>query len=139
MYINKMNTTDYLVQSDILAGVISALISKMSCKATTQNLWKPAVESIVMSILGRMWENNLTGKTFSREPESGKPIGIPYIRSEEGRSSLIIYITSVLYAYISKKGNAYESATMNVASDVLGSQLQAALFENDNVWYAKAK
>ena len=134
-----MNTTDYIVQSDILAGVISALISKMSCKGvSTANLWKPAVESIVMSILGRMWENNLTGKTFSREPEVGKP-GTPYIRSEEGRSSLIIFLASIIYSYIGKKGNAYESATMNVASDVLGSQLQAALFETDTVWYAKAK
>ena len=135
-----MNTTDYLVQSDILAGVISALISKMSCKGvSTANLWKPAVESIVMSILGRMWENQLTSKTFSREPEVGKPGTTPYIRTEEGRSSLIIFLASIIYSYIGKKGNAYESATMNVSADVLGSQLQAALFENDNVWYAKAK
>ena len=134
-----MNTTDYLVQSDILAGVISALISKMSCKATTQNLWKPAVESIVMSILGRMWENNLTGKTFSREPEAGKPGLSPYIRTEEGRSSLVIFIVSVIYAYIGKKGNVYESATLNVAADVLANQIQTSLFETDTVWYAKAK
>jgi hypothetical protein len=85
-----------------------------------------------------MFENNLTGKTFSREAEAGKP-GLPYIRTEEGRSSLVIFIASVIYAYIGKKGNAYESATMNVASDVLGSQLQAALFDVDTVWYAKAK
>ncbi len=134
-----MNQTDYVVQSDILAGVISAILSKLSCKGvSTANMWKPALESLVLSILGRMWENNLSGKTFSREPESGKP-GIPYIRTEEGRSSMIIFVASVVYSYISKRSNVYESATLNVASDVLSSQIQAAMFDSDIVWFAKAK
>ena len=134
-----MNQVDYLVQSDVLAGVISAVLSKLSCKGVSNaNLWKPAVESIVLSILGRMWENNLTGKTFSRESVDNK-VGVPYIKTEEGRSSLVIWISSLIIAYINKKGNVYEYATMNVASDVLGSQLQAALFDVDTVWYAKAK
>ena len=135
-----MNQTDYVVQSDILAGVISAILSKLSCKGvSTANMWKPALESLVLSILGRMWENNLSGKTFSREPESGKPTGTPYIRTEEGRSSMIIFVASVVYSYISKRSNVYESATLNVASDVLASQIQAAMFDSDTVWYAKAK
>ena len=134
-----MNQVDYLVQSDVLAGVLSAVLSKLSCKGVSNaNLWKPAVESIMLSVIGRMFENNLTGKTFSREAEAGKP-GLPYIRTEEGRSSLVIFIASVIYAYIGKKGNVYESATLNVASDVLASQIQTALFETDTVWYAKAK
>ena len=136
-----MNQTDYVVQSDILAGVVSAVLSKLSCKGVSNaNLWKPFVESTVLSILGRMWENNLTGKTFSREPEAGKPVGIPYIRSEEGRSAILIFLVSMIYGYISKKGGSvYESATMNVAADVLGSQLNQAIFDTDTVWYAKAK
>ncbi len=135
-----MNQVDYLVQSDVLAGVVSAILTKLSCKGVSNaNMWKPAVESIVLSIIGRMFENNLTGKTFSREAEAGKPGLSPYIRTEEGRSSLVIFIASVIYSYIGKKGNVYEYATMNVASDVLGSQLQAALFDVDTVWYAKAK
>jgi hypothetical protein len=135
-----MNQTDYVVQSDILAGVISAILTKLSCKGVSNaNMWKPALESIVLSILGRMWESNLSGKTFSREPVAGKTVGDPYIKTEEGRSALIIWITSCVVAYISKKPNMYEPATMNVAADVLGSQLQAALFDVDTVWYAKAK
>ena len=134
-----MNQTDYLVQSDVLAGVISAILTKLSCKGVSNaNMWKPAVESIVLSIIGRMFENNLTGKTFSREAEAGKP-GLPYIRTEEGRSSLVIFIASVIYSYIGKKGNVYEYATMNVAADVLGSQLNQSIFDTDTVWYAKAK
>jgi hypothetical protein len=86
-----------------------------------------------------MWESNLTSKTFSREPVAGKPTGDPYIRTEEGRSSLIIFLVSLVYAYTSKKTNMYESATLNVAADVLGSQLQQALFDADTVWYAKPK
>ena len=135
-----MNQTDYLVQSDVLAGVISAILTKLSCKGVSNaNMWKPFVESVVLSVVGRMWENNLTGKTFSREPETGKPGGIPYIRSEEGRSAIIIYLVSLVYSYISKKSNMYESSIMNVSSDVLASQIQAALFDVDTVWYAKAK
>ena len=135
-----MNQTDYVVQSDILAGIVSAVISKLSCKGVSNaNLWKPFVESSVLSIVGRMWENNLTSKTFSREPVAGKTVGDPYIKTEEGRSSLVIFIASMIIAYTSKKGNVYESATLNVAADVLGSQLQQALFETDTVWYAKAK
>ena len=135
-----MNQTDYIVQSDVLAGVISAILTKLSCKGVSNaNMWKPAVESIVLSIIGRMFENNLTGKTFSREAEAGKPTGIPYIRTEEARSSLLIFIVSVIYSYIGKKGNVYESATLNVAADVLANQLNQALFETDTVWYAKAK
>jgi hypothetical protein len=134
-----MNTVDYIVQSDVLAGVISAILTKLSCKGVSNaNMWKPAVESIVLSIIGRMFENNLTGKTFSREAEAGKP-GLPYIRTEEGRSSLVIFIVSVIYAYIGKKGNVYESATLNVAADILANQVQTRLFDVDTVWYAKAK
>ena len=134
-----MNQTDYVVQSDILAGIVSAVLSKLSCKGvSTANLWKPAVESIMLSVIGRMFENNLTSKTFSREAEAGKP-GLPYIRTEEGRSSLVIFIVSVIYAYIGKKGNVYESATLNVAADILANQVQTSLFDVDTVWYAKAK
>ncbi len=135
-----MNQTDYLVQSDILAGIVSAVLSKLSCKGVSNaNLWKPAVESILLSITGRMMENNLTGKTFSRESGVDGKIGAPYIKTDEGRSSLIIFLVSLVYAYTSKKGSVYESATLNVSADVLGSQLQQALFDNDTVWYAKAK
>ena len=135
-----MNQTDYVVQSDILAGIVSAVLSKLSCKGVSNaNLWKPFVESTVLSILGRMWENNLTGKTFSRESSVDGKIGAPYIKTDEGRSSLIIFLVSLIYAYTSKKGGVYESAILNVAADVLGSQLQQAIFDTDTVWYAKAK
>jgi hypothetical protein len=86
-----------------------------------------------------MWESNLKSKTFSREPVAGQTVGDPYIKTDEGRSSLVIFIASMIIAYTSKKGNVYESATLNVAADVLGSQLQQALFDTDTVWYAKAK
>ena len=136
-----MNQVDYLVQSDVLAGVVSAVLSKLSCKSVSNaNLWKPFVESVVLSVVGRMWESNLTSKIFSREPDAGKPTGTPYIRSDEGRSAILIYVVSMIYGYITKKGGSvYESSTMNVAADVLASQINAALFENDTVWYAKAK
>ena len=135
-----MNQVDYLVQSDVLAGVVSTILTKMSCKSVSNaNLWKPFVESVVLSVVGRMWESNLTSKIFSREPDAGKLNGTPYIRSDEGRSAIIIWLVSLVYAYISKKPNMYESSILNVAADVLASQTQAALFDVDTVWYAKAK
>ena len=133
-----MNTTDYLVSSDLASGAIAVVLGKLSCRSVSNaNLWKPFVESMIMSIIGRMGEDSLTGKSFSRSGATATTQGEPYLRTEEARSSLIIFISSMVLAYVMKSKNMYENGMLNVTADVLGSQLTQALFATDTVWYSK--
>ena len=55
-----MNTTDYLVSSDLASGVVAAVLEKVSGHVSTQNLWRPLVENTVLSVVGRMGESYLS-------------------------------------------------------------------------------
>ena len=130
-----MNSTDYLVQSDVVAGVVSMSMSKL-CGKSTSTLWKPFVESIALSIVGRMGEGYLSGKMWSRAGTDDKTSGVPYVRTDQGRSAIVIFISSLVVSYIMKNKMAYETGVWNVSADVLGAELNAALFETDKVWFA---
>ena len=102
-----MNTTDYLIASDVASGVTAVVLEKVSGHISNANLWKPLLENTVLSILGRMGQSYLAGKTFSTAGTDGKE-GTPYIRTAQGRSSLIIYISDMIIQYI-MKNTCYES------------------------------
>ena len=130
-----MNTVDYLVQSDVVAGVVSMSMSKL-CGKSTSTLWKPLVESIALSIIGRMGEGYLSGKMWSRAGADDKTTGAPYVRTDQGRSAIVIFLSSLVVSYVMKNKWAYESGVWNVSADVLGSELNAAIFQTDRVWFA---
>lgn len=131
-----MNQTDYLVTSDILAGVVSMSMAKLCGKVSTPNLWKPMIESISLSVVGRMGEGYLSGKMWSRAGTDDKTTGVPYIRSDQGRSAIVIFLSSLVVSYVLKNKMAYETGVWNVSADILGSELTSALFETDKVWFA---
>ena len=131
-----MNTADYLVASDIASGVTAAVLEKVSGHISNANLWKPLVENTVLSILGRMGQSYLAGKTFSSAGIDGKE-GTPYIRTAQGRSSLIIYISDMIIQYIMKNKNKYSHSLLAVASDSLGSEITSALMATDTVLISK--
>ena len=130
-----MDTSSYLVSSDIASGVVAAVMQKLSCKVSNAKLWRPFVENVVLSIMGRMGETYLSGAWFSRAAV-GNTAGTPYIKTDEGRSSIIIAISSMMYTYIMKSSNPYEHVALSVSSDVLGSSIVQALFAKDGIWWA---
>ena len=133
-----MNTTDYLVASDVASGVTAVVLEKVSGHISNANLWKPLVENTVLSILGRMGQSYLAGKTFSSAGTDGKP-DQPYIRTAQGRSSLIIYISDMIIQYVMKNKNKYSHSLLAVASDSLGNEITSALMDTDTVLIAAKK
>ena len=133
-----MNTTDYLVASDVASGVTAVVLEKVSGHISNANLWKPLVENTVLSILGRMGQSYLAGKTFSSAGTDGKE-GTPYIRTAQGRSSLIIYISDMIIQYVMKNKNKYSHSLLAVASDSLGSEIISSLMDTDTVLIAAKK
>ena len=133
-----MNTTDYLVASDVASGVTAVVLEKVSGHISNANLWKPLVENTVLSILGRMGQSYLAGKNFSSAGTDGKE-GTPYIRTEQGRSSLIIYISDMIIQYVMKNKNKYSHSLLAVASDSLGSEIISSLMDTDTVLIAAKK
>ena len=133
-----MNTTDYLVASDVASGVTAVVLEKVSGHISNANLWKPLVENTVLSILGRMGQSYLAGKTFSSAGTDGKE-GTPYIRTAQGRSSLIIYISDMIIQYVMKNKNKYSHSLLAVASDSLGNEITSALMDTDTVLIAAKK
>ncbi len=131
-----MDTTSYLTSSDIASGVVAATMQKLCGKVSNAKLWKPFVENVVLSIMGRMGETYLSGAWFSRAPVSMADPGTPYVRTGEGRSAIIIAISSMMYTYIMKSSNRYEHVALSVSSDVLGSAIVKALFAKDAVLLA---
>ena len=130
-----MDTTSYLVTSDIFSGIVAAVMQKLSCKVSNAKVWKPFVENVVFSIMGRMGETYLSGAWFSRATV-GASAGTPYVRTDEGRSAIVIAISSMMYSYIMKNSNPYEHVALSVSSDVLGSSIVQAMFAKDGVWLA---
>ena len=131
-----MNTTDYLIASDVASGVTAVVLEKVSGHISNANLWKPLVENTVLSILGRMGQSYLAGKTFSSAGTDGKE-GTPYIRTAQGRSSLIIYISDMIIQYVMKNKNKYSHSLLAVASDSLGNEITSALMDTDTVLISK--
>ena len=130
-----MNTTDYLVASDVSYGIVAAILERLSGHVSNEKMWKPFVENTVLSVIGRMGESYLSGSMFSKKTE-GKP-DQPYIRTAQGRSGLIIYISDMILQYIMKNKNKYGHSLLAVASDSLGNEIVGALLEKDSVLIAK--
>ena len=135
-----MNTTDYLVSSDIAPGVLAALMTKMNCKSDkTYQLWKPVVEGVVLSVIGRMGQSSLSGAWLSAKPATAGGTGDPYIRTETGRSSIMIAITSGIYGYAMKNKNDAQHVMTFVSADVLANEIVKTFVATDSVWLAAAK
>ena len=129
-----MNTKDWIVSSDIAAGITSTVLNKLSCKGLSNaNMWKPLVESLSLSVLGRLTSSWFSGKMFSSGTDEK-----PYVKTDEGRSALVIFISSLIISYIMKQKNMYENAAWNVSADVVGSQITQAIFSQDIVWFARS-
>ena len=133
-----MNQSDYLVSSDIASGVVMAVMAKLQCHSSTANLWKPILMATTYSIIGRLGENFLDSKMLSRAGV-GDSKGVAYLRTEESRSSIIIFISSMVYSYVMKSKNQWSDALQFVASDVLASQIVQGLFSQDMVWWSATK
>ena len=134
-----MNTSDYLVSSDLATGVLAALMTKMNVKSEkTAQLWKPAIEGIVLSVVGRMLQSSLTGSWLSSKDKTGG-VGEPYIKTDIGRSSIVIAIASAIYGYAMKNKNDAQFVAMIVSADVLGNEIVKALMTTDTVWLSAAK
>ena len=131
-----MNTQDYLVSSDVASGITAAVLEKVNGHVSNEKIWRPFVENTVLSILGRMGQSYLAGKTFSQAGTDGKP-DQPYIRTAQGRSSLIIYISDMIIQYVMKNKNKYSHSLLAVASDTLGNEIVGALMTTDTVLIAK--
>ena len=59
-----MDTTNLLITSDIITGVMASLMTKMGCKSErSYMLWKPFVEGVVLSITGRWGQSYLAGSS----------------------------------------------------------------------------
>ena len=135
-----MNTTDYLVSSDIATGVIAALMTKMNCKSEkTSQLWRPVVEGLVLSVIGRMGQSSLSGAWLSAKPATTGGTGDPYIKTETGRSSLIIALVSGIYGYAMKNKNDAQHVMTFVSADVLANEIVKTFMATDSVWLAAAK
>ena len=135
-----MNTNDYLVSSDLATGVLAALMTKMNCKSEkTSQLWRPAVEGVVLSVVGRMAQSSLAGSWLSSKPEKTGGTGEAYIRTEIARSSVAIAIAAAIYGYATKNKNDAQYVSMIVSADVLGNELVKAFMANDTVWLAASK
>ena len=131
-----MNTTDYLVSSDLASGIVAMVLERVTNHVSNEKMWRPFVENTVLSIVGRMGQSYLTGSTFSKAGTDGKP-DQPYIRTAQGRSSLIIYISDMIIQYVMKNKNKYSHSLLAVASDSLGNEITSALMTSDTVLIAK--
>ena len=90
-----MNTKDWIVSSDIAAGITSTVLNKLSCKGLSNaNMWKPFVESLSLSVLGRLTSSWFSGKMFSSGTDEK-----PYVKTDEGRSALVIFISSLKFRF----------------------------------------
>ena len=83
-----------------------------------------------------MGQSYLARSTFSKASADGKP-DQPYIRTAQGRSSLIIYISDMIIQYVMKNKNKYSHSLLAVASDSLGNEITSALMTSDTVLIAK--
>ena len=127
---DNMNTTDYLLYSDIASGVVALVFSKLQGN-NSNSLWKPFIESVTYSILGRMAEKKLD---YTKTDKSS------YIRTAEGRSSIVVFIASMIYSYIMKNNkNKWMHSSTAVSSDVLGNEITGAIFAKDSVIYSAGK
>ena len=134
-----MDTTNLLISSDIATGVLAALMTKMGCKsARSYMLWKPFVEGAVLSITGRWGQSYLAGSWLSSKPDKAGGTGDPYLRTETGRSSIIIAIASGIYAYVMKNRHdaPAHNIMLNVSADLLANEMVKTFMATDSVWLA---
>jgi hypothetical protein len=130
-----MNQTDYIVSSDLMAGLVAVTMNELCSRGVSNAmLWKPFVESALLSVVGRMGESYFM---LARKGIDDKTVGVPYIRSETGRSSLVILLSSLIVSYVMKQKFMGEAAIYNVSADIIGQEITNALFASDSVWWAK--
>ena len=84
-----MNTTDYLIASDIASGVVALVMEKLQNNVSNANLWKPFVENTVLSVVGRMGESYLSKSWASSKDSAGKET--PYIRTAANTLKKLVY------------------------------------------------
>ena len=132
-----MNTTDYLVASDIASGVVALVMEKLQNNVSNANLWKPFVENTVLSVVGRFGESYLSKSWASSKDSTGKET--PYIRTAAGRSGIIIYLSDMVIQYVMKSKNKYSHSITAVAADSLGNEITSALMATDTVLIAAKK
>ena len=85
-----MNTTDYLVASDVASGVVALVMERLQNNVSNANIWKPFVENTVLSVVGRFGQSYLLQSWASSKNKDGKET--PYVRTQPGRSGVIIYL-----------------------------------------------
>jgi len=128
-----MDQQSWLLASDVSSGIVAMVMTKLQGQTSQAMMWRPLVENVTYSVIGRMSENYLAGKMWSRAGTDDKTPGTAYIRTEQGRSAIVIAIASYIGAYIMKSRNKFEKTMTAVSSDVLGSQLVDAFFATDTV------
>ena len=134
-----MDQKSWLLASDVSSGIVAAVMTKLQGQTSQAMMYRPFIENVVYSVVGRMSENYLAGKMWSRAGTDDNTPGTAYIRTEQGRSAIVIAIASYIVAYIMKSRNKFEKTMTAVSSDVLGSQLVDALFASDTVLIAGSK
>jgi hypothetical protein len=134
-----MDQKSWLVASDLASGIIAAVMAKLQNQTSQAMMYRPFIENVVYSVIGRMSENYLASKMWSRAGVDDKTPGTAYIRTEAGRSSTIIFIASYIVAYVMKSKNKFEKTMTAVSSDVLGNELINAFFATDTVLIAGSK
>ena len=132
-----MNTTDYLVSSDIASGVVALVMERLQNNVSNANMWRPFVENTALSVLGRFGQSYLSQSWASSKDSTGKET--PYIRTAAGRSGIIIYISDMVLQYVMKSKNKYSHSITAVAADALGNEITSALMATDTVLIAAKK
>jgi hypothetical protein len=129
-----MDSKSTLISSDVATGVVNLVMNRLQSSGnnTSAAMVKPFVEGVLFSIVGRMGQSSLSGANFSSKSSDGKA-GEPYIKAE-GRSSLIIAVSSYVYYYFMKSKNPWSQTIQQVASDSLGSEIISSTMATDKVW-----
>jgi hypothetical protein len=130
-----MNTTDYLVSSDIASGVVALVMERLQNNVSNANMWRPFVENTVLSVVGRFGQSYLSQSWASSKDKDGKET--PYVRTAAGRSGIIIYISDMVLQYVMKSKNKYSHSITAVAADALGNEIISATMATDTVLIAK--
>jgi uncharacterized membrane protein YvlD (DUF360 family) len=123
-----MNTNDWLVASDIMAGVILVIGNHLQGRSKS-NAPIFFVESVVYSVLGRFAE----GKMAQNKGAFSSWKVPDYIATSQGRASLIIAICAGLTAFLMKYQKKTAHIFSAVSADTLADSIVQSLFEKDFV------
>jgi hypothetical protein len=128
-----MDSKSTLVYSDVASGIVASVFARLQSTGnnTSKAMVKTLVENTLFSVLGRMGQSSLSGASFSKAGTDGKA-GEPYVKAE-GRSSIIIAVSSYVYFYFMKNKSPWSATITAVASDSLGSEIISSTMATDKV------